>query len=160
MKWYLAGVGAPALAAFVVATWRDRLYFEQNPFQAMALLLTLVVVPIACAWFMAEIVEFVRPRRAFAPNGKRSRIAPLVLGLVVGLLTIGSTALLLPALKGAVHDVVVTGGCASILSAIAIFVLPRNRPGRCTACGYDLGGLTSGTCPECGCDARLTRAFA
>jgi hypothetical protein len=34
----------------------------------------------------------------------------------------------------------------------------RVKPGHCAACGYDLTGLKTGRCPECGGLARLLRA--
>ncbi len=34
----------------------------------------------------------------------------------------------------------------------------RGKPGHCAACGYDLTGNTSGTCPECGAETFKTTA--
>ncbi len=38
-----------------------------------------------------------------------------------------------------------------VISSTVMFVRSRRAlPGHCTKCGYDLAGLKSGTCPECG----------
>jgi hypothetical protein len=36
----------------------------------------------------------------------------------------------------------------------------RVKPGHCAACGYDLGGLSSGRCPECGAGREFAAARA
>jgi hypothetical protein len=46
---------------------------------------------------------------------------------------------------------------AALSAALGLLALAprRRRQGSCTTCGYDLSGLPTGVCPECG---RLDRA--
>lgn len=40
---------------------------------------------------------------------------------------------------------------------LALFLLDRDRPyPRCASCGYDMTGLNSRTCPECGTQVRAS----
>lgn len=42
-----------------------------------------------------------------------------------------------------------------VVQELARTLLPKRGPSDCEACGYDLTGNTSGTCPECGALAQL-----
>jgi hypothetical protein len=45
----------------------------------------------------------------------------------------------------------------AVPTGIAFQRLARRCPGRCSTCGYDLTGNTSGVCPECGGTTRIPR---
>jgi hypothetical protein len=38
----------------------------------------------------------------------------------------------------------------AVLLTVHVWLPPRHVPGHCSRCGYDLAGLSSGLCPECG----------
>ncbi|HZW06750.1 MAG TPA: hypothetical protein VFF65_06475 [Phycisphaerales bacterium] len=50
----------------------------------------------------------------------------------------------------------VCGKCGYDLRGLPTAVCPECGPGRCSACGYDLRGLSGGVCPECGKAARTS----
>jgi hypothetical protein len=64
----------------------------------------------------------------------------------------GTTLAFLPIWTGFVLDVALYGTlwAATILSLTRLIRGRRARTGQCTVCRYDLTGITTGICPECG----------
>jgi hypothetical protein len=122
-------------------------------------LVVIVVVPLACAWGAAELVNLMSPRRLLDRRLSGRRLARGAAGAIAGTLSAASAAALLPLVDSYVGDPVVTGGAAAIGGAAVLLLLVRLRPGHCIHCGYDLrngpgpGRSGAGVCPECGASA-------
>lgn len=119
----------------------------------------LLGVPLAGAWFTAELLDRWRPRRVFDARVGRP-FAPLIAGLGVGvlgaLLTAGLFALAESGLVDASSvqpgdlDLVVLSVAGILAAAAVVLGLGRLRVGACVHCGYELKGCVGGRCPECG----------
>ena len=117
--------------------------------------LTVVVVPTLAAWFGAEVVHWVAPRRLLDRRTPRP-VAQMAHGVIAAMLGAGVTAAVVPFAHPAVPDPVLTGLGALGGAVLGAALLRRLHPGRCIGCGYSLDGLCRALeharCPECGRD--------
>ncbi|MCB9850952.1 MAG: hypothetical protein H6817_09650 [Phycisphaerales bacterium] len=88
-------------------------------------------------------------------------ITSLSVGFVAGLLVLAFLALRDGHLDEFAPLILLFGPCYAFPGAVLVGVIAhlvwrkRRISGRCTQCGYDLTGNTSGVCPECGQPASL-----
>jgi hypothetical protein len=130
-------------------------YLAENDWQryqergAAWLAALLVGVPVVCAWFVAEVIERSRPRRAFDARVRRGWtlvFAGLVAGLFSALLATPTIVLL----EDKAPDGALLAAASGVGSLCVLLGLGRKRRGECVHCGYDLSATPDPRCPECG----------
>lgn len=128
--------------------WYTGRFGVLRPSEVVMLIILLVVIPAATIWVTANFVELIR-RAPVVRCSDRPRIR-LLAGIVTGLLSLAGVMNVLADFPS-LPDGVVVAACTLLSSTIVLFILPRQRPGRCRGCGYDIrGSLCVGRCPECG----------
>lgn len=154
MPAFLAGLGAIYAAICVVTLTVESTWIDTGR-SAGILAVILILIPVASAWVAAELAVVSRRPRLFDARLRRAR-PRLILGLTTGALSLAAGAALLPILDLYAGDAVVLGAAAAIITFGVIIRLPRQRPGHCIFCGYDLRSMPApghpgaGMCPECG----------
>ena len=118
----------------------------------------LIALPSGGAWLAMEVMERIRPRRAFDPRVKRPRTLVLA-GVVSGLLgVVLATAMI--TLVDKLSDAVALGAAAVLATTLVLLVLSRKRAGECVHCGYDLSAAQDARCTECGAMYSMVGATA
>lgn len=149
MTRYLLGFSLALLGLFVCCV-TDQWAFMTHEAQNWGIFAAKIAgVPIGAAWIIAELVEWIRPRKMFDRRSERPwRL--LGTGFVAGLLSIGGALLIYATIGWRWNDAVVFGSSSACVSVVLL--LPRRivRAGRCVSCGYELKGLVEPRCPECG----------
>lgn len=163
---FLAGFAVPYLALYAWGLAAAATWFREDPSMQRVFILVTVVIPIACGWGAAELVNLIRPRHLLDRRLKGRTLTRLLIGMIAGVIGAFATAVLLPLVDRFVPDAVLTGSAGVIAAGFIVLLLPRVRPGHCIHCGYDLrsgpgpGRPGAGLCPECGAAAIPQRRYA
>ncbi|MCC6660017.1 MAG: hypothetical protein IT437_03935 [Phycisphaerales bacterium] len=156
---YVTSFGAVWVGMFAWALLdrRDWAWQTAAGGQWALVLVKLVGAPLVAAWFTLDLLERRRPRLAFDAR-VRSR-APWVMGLLAGAasvllaaatLALAQSGLVNVTIDADVLDLAAVGPATAAAVWLSLLPLRRLRPGSCMACGYDLSGSPTATCPECG----------
>ncbi len=150
---YLLGFGAIYLAIAMATPLLDDFTRWFSPGWWTHYAITTVIVPCLAAWISVDMAERLRRPRLMRPEapapGRR-----ILLGLGAGGLSLLLAEVGIALLDQTMHEAWIFGASAAIVSAASILALPRPKPGRCIRCGYDLAGIPTPRCPECGLRAQ------
>jgi hypothetical protein len=150
MKSFIFGVSLPFLAEAAYIGWSVGRFGVMRPKEIGALAILLLVIPPVAAWMAAALMQLRRARRLLS-RSRRGFVAPLLLGVFAGSLTLGLLGFELYYADRFLPDAVIVGVTTFLITALLIAVLPRLKPGRCRACNYDISAsLDFNRCPECG----------
>jgi uncharacterized membrane protein YraQ (UPF0718 family) len=159
MLTFVTGFLVPFLALYGWGLKEAPPWIQRDAQSQQVFFLVTVLVPLACAWAGAELVNLTSPRRLLHRHFRRRFIVRAALGAIAGTTAAVAAAGLLPLVDRFVHDGVVTGTAAAVASLAATFFLSRVRGGHCIHCQYDLrsspgpGRYGAAVCPECGTPA-------
>lgn len=106
-------------------------------------------VPVGAAWLAYELVQAVRPSRAFDPR-RRRYVSRIVRGVAVGLLAVGAVIVAFAANAPGERDVLIVGLASAGSVLLSLLCMRRVRKDRCVICDYSTLGLSGPRCPECG----------
>jgi hypothetical protein len=149
LRFVLGHVSSTLALALTSLVWAAR-PVRTHPGDVLRSLLILCVLPTACAWGAASLVNTWRPRRLFDTRARRSGTL-ILLGAESGLLAIVITAGLLVLFEQLHMDLLLFALMAAVSACLLLCSCRRVRPGACVACGYDIrASLDYGRCPECG----------
>ena len=151
MLCFMAGFILPLVAVLVWALTHDvsGIWWQARPDPAHAAAM-LVGLPVVTAWICLELVDRVRPRRAFDGRSKAC-LARTLCGCTASIASAVLATLTVVAFEERVPDEVVIAGSTMLATLSCVLMMKRKKRGHCVLCGYDLrASQQTAICPECG----------
>lgn len=112
--------------------------------------ITLVLIPLMCAWLTTIAIHYRWPRRSLTRYPGAFRSAAM-LGFVSGIAAMTATGLLLWIGDGRAPDGAITAASSILTTMVTLVACKKVQTGLCTTCGYNItASVDFGRCPECG----------
>ncbi|MFO0857748.1 MAG: hypothetical protein U0640_10375 [Phycisphaerales bacterium] len=149
MIWFGLG-GCFIYTATLVASYflRREDLFNLSTSAYAQFLLGVVVLPVLVQVLVAEATAKLLRKRIFDIR-LQTRFTPLVLGTLVAILSVATTAAILPFVGDLRFEIALLAAPAALYSFLFIAFSPKVRQGVCLYCNYTLA-TSMHRCPECG----------